>query len=209
MDTELISFIDENMLALKQDIETPEQYESARKASDECKRNIKSIEEGMETDIANAFKTHSGLCTKKNNAIAPYQTLLDLCATKRGDYDNRMAMEQRRLDAEASERERLRLLEEAKADAEVLRDMGEDDMADTTLDMAIQAPAPKVKADSVLMAKKGSRTRATWYGEVVDESLLPREFMIPNRSKINKAVREAQGNIVIEGVENRSQTTTK
>ena len=58
---------------------------------------------------------------------------------------------------------------------------------------------------SPVEAPKGTSVRYQWVAEVVDESVLPREYLTPNMAKIVDAVRASDGQVQIPGVAVRKE----
>lgn len=112
------------------------------------------------------------------------------------DYRRRIAEEARKAQEELNrkaEEERRKLAERA----DKAEEKGKDDKAELLRMKADAVVAPvinaEVKLDKSVIVK-------TWKYEVVDIDKLPREYMIPDDSKIGKMVRASGGTLKIEGV---------
>ena len=70
--------------------------------------------------------------------------------------------------------------------------------ADKKQDQAAEVIAPVAAAR--VEKPQGVSYVERWSGEVVDESILPREYMVPDQSKINKVISATKGTLPIPGV---------
>ncbi|MBU0579483.1 hypothetical protein KJ628_05975, partial [Patescibacteria group bacterium] len=74
---------------------------------------------------------------------------------------------------------------------------------------ALEAETVEVSIVPVIaqpQAPKGASYREQWSAEVVDISLVPREYMIPNQSALDKIAMATKGTIAILGVRFLSKT---
>jgi hypothetical protein len=112
------------------------------------------------------------------------------------DYRRRIAEEARKQQEELNrkaEEERQRLEERASKAEE----KGKDDKAESLRMKADAVVAPVINAEVKL---ENSCIVKTWKYEIIDVDKLPREYMIPDDSKIGKMVRASGGTLKIEGV---------
>ena len=112
-----------------------------------------------------------------------------------------------------TERERLRLAEEAKLrnqarvreqklleDAEKLKAKGKDVQAAAKVEAAQSIPTPAVMP--TIPKVEGTYHREEWDIEVVDRKLVPYEYWLIDEARIRKVVKAMDGDIEIPGVRN-------
>ena len=88
----------------------------------------------------------------------------------------------------------------AVAEAESLQAIGETELAEQVIQQAVEAPPPVVVLPKETPKMKEMQARETWQFEVVDEKLVPREFMSPDPKKIGAVVRSQKKLASIPGV---------
>ena len=86
------------------------------------------------------------------------------------------------------------------AEAEALQASGETELAEQVIQQAAEAPAPVVVLPKETPKMSEIQARETWQFEVVDEKLVPREFMSPDPKKIGAVVRSQKKLANIPGV---------
>lgn len=102
--------------------------------------------------------------------------------------------EERRLQEQArKEEEERRLLEAIEAEKN-----GQQDEAQAIIDAPVQAPP--VVVPKTVQKVAGISQRENWDFEIVSESLLPRQYLMPNLVAIRQVVRGLKGNANIPGV---------
>lgn len=105
--------------------------------------------------------------------------------------------EQRRLQAVAEEnarRERERLLKEAEK-------LKTPELKEQRLEAAAAVAAPVVEVAPVIERQKGEATRKIWKARVVDESLIPREWLVVDTKSLDAFARATKGIKSVSGVE--------
>jgi len=138
--------------------------------------------------------------------VGIYRNILSICDKKMITYteiqEKKRKEEQDKLDRLA-EKKRL----EAEAKAEKAREEGKEDKAERYEEKAAEVMAP-IAAPRVEKAE-GVSYIERWNGEVIDKSILPREYMIPDQSKINKVISATKGTLPIPGVKiNKTRTVS-
>jgi len=143
---------------------------------------------------------------------AAYQNVLDLIKEVAGPLEAARKIlndkiyvwrkeEQRRREAEAArerEAQRKRIEDERIKQAEKVSEAGRPDLADKILSEKIVVAAPEPPK---VAAVAGSVMKENWKGHVIDESVLPREFMTPDLVKLNKVTKAMKGDTKIPGWE--------
>ena len=91
--------------------------------------------------------------------------------------------------------------ERALAEAAALEANGEKELADMVLQEAAEAPPPIVVAPPTVPKQEGIAKKTTWKFRIVNEALIPREFMSPDEVKIGAIVRTQKNLTKIPGVQ--------
>lgn len=121
------------------------------------------------------------------------------------EYNEAIESEARRMEAElrAKQEAKIKKLEEQ---INILQSQGKEDKA-LEKQMKIEAlretptivvPAPKI--DGVVV-------RTIWKYRIIDETKIPREYLMPDEKKIGAVVRASGGSIKIDGIEIYSETS--
>lgn len=111
-----------------------------------------------------------------------------------------MEQERKRREEQARIEEEMRKREEElrlKA-AEELEKQGKTEEAESLLEAPISIPQVKVEAE--IPKVEGMTTREEWTFEIIDESQIPREFLIPDEKKIRAYVKAMKERAVIPGI---------
>jgi hypothetical protein len=148
--------------------------------------------------IKKAHATHKALTTQRKKLDGPLDNAERIIKGKVSTYQ---LAEQRRLN---EERERLaaeaRKAEETKrlAHAEALADAGDNAGADRVLDQPlVVAPVPVVAAPKV----EGVSVRERWTYRIVDEALIPRNYLTVDEKRLGQLARSTKGTVNVPGVE--------
>lgn len=173
----------------------------------EIKDQLKALDEIFDPNISRWHEGHKNAIAEKTKWTDPLEAakraglkaidIFDAEERKRRDE------ERRRLQAEEDERarrEREKLLKRAEQlktpeKAEALREAAEE------VEAAVVQIAEPEKLD-------GQVKRTTWNFEIVDESKIPREYLIPDLKAIGGVVRNTKGKIKIDGIRIYSETKT-
>jgi len=183
-------------------------YTQAMELGKVCSARIKLVEEKLGPAKEKTYAAYKEVLKLMNSFIVPLEAakkLLSGLAYKwqkaEEDRKRKEAEEARRLaDEEAAAKRKVE--EEARlAAAERLSNAGMEEQAEEMLETPIvveveevAAPAPKVKV-------QGASTRENWQGKVVNENLIPREYMTPDLVKLNRITKALKGETRIPGWE--------
>ena len=137
---------------------------------------------------------------KKAEHYVPLKEAETVVKDKMTDYQ--ILAEKRLKEEEARRRgEAMRAVEQDRIDrANALIDQGRPEEALELLDAPVEAP-PIIMPETSAPKIAGIVTRNVWRWRIVDEKLLPREYLIPDETRIGKMVRASEGKIEIPGVE--------
>jgi hypothetical protein len=119
----------------------------------------------------------------------------------RMEEDRKRRLEEERL-SEIARKERE---EAAIAEAAALEANGEKELADMVMQEAAEAPAPIVVAMSTVPWQEGIAKKTTWKFRIVNEALIPREYLSPDEVKIGAIVRSQKNMTKIPGVQAYSE----
>ena len=114
--------------------------------------------------------------------------------------------EAKRLEAESKLRELARKEEEKKRKAlevriEKAEEKGDTEKAELLREKQAEVFVPAPIVESQVQKTEGIGIRKMWKFRIADESLIPREYLIPDSVKIGKMVRASGGTVKIAGVE--------
>jgi hypothetical protein len=181
-------------------IATPEAYEFAagklqevkgrRKSLDELRRSMTRPLDEAKAAIMDLFRTPSERLEQAEAALKRALVAFS------DEQERKRRAEQARLE-EAARKEREKLQRQAEAAAAKGRDEKAAELevrASTVVAPIAQVAAPKVA---------GVSFRSVWRFEVVDPSLVPREYLMVDETKIGKVVAALKADTVIPGVKVR------
>lgn len=162
----------------------------------------KEIEAFFKEPTEAAHKAWKALTSKRKALIDPIEAQVSRLGREMAKY----AAEQERLAREAAEAQareaQAREQAAALAEAAGLEAAGLSDDALAAVD-ALLEPMPLVGASVVAAVPKvaGVSYREVWKHRIVDEALIPREYLIVNESAIGKVIAATKGAVKIPGVE--------
>lgn len=166
---------------------------------------IGKIDETFDPQIEQAHRLHKSLLAEKKKFTAPLEDAERIVKRTIAGY---LAEEDRkRREAEA---ERARIEAEARAEAEKkLRAVekaeakGDIAKAEAIAQEAVNTMAAKIEAAPVVPdapIASGLSLRKVWKFRIIDEKLLPREYLVPDEMKIGRVIRALKDEANIPGV---------
>ncbi|MBE3087794.1 MAG: hypothetical protein IMZ71_01560 [Chloroflexi bacterium] len=99
-----------------------------------------------------------------------------------------------------------REFEEAREGGDVAKASRILDQVDNGTVVPMPAMAPPPSATVFVPKMEGVSTATNWTYDIVDEALIPRTFMMPDKQKIKKVVQALKGDTHIAGIEARPDT---
>lgn len=160
----------------------------------------KQIDETFDPIIKSAHEAHKTACDAKKKAESPLADAESIIKRMIGAW----SIEQERIRREAEERARIeaaKLEEEMRIQAAVnAAEAG----ADTeTVAQIMETPQPIIMPTvaPTFESAVGISTRKVWKYRIVDEKLIPREFLMPNERAISAIVKGMKGKTNIPGIE--------
>lgn len=179
----------------------PDDYEMACAFLQLVATRRKQVDETFDPIVRKAHETHKEAVAQKKRFTDPLasaeQTVKMKVSTWRIDEDRKRRLHEAELAKEA-QRQRD---EEALAQADQLAQGGQKEMAEMVLQDAAEAPAPVVVLPSSMPKVEGVSSRKNWKFRVVNEGLIPREYLSPDPIKIGAVVRSQKDMAKISGVE--------
>lgn len=172
----------------------------------------KKISDVMDPIIQSAHKTHKEALSQKANLEAPLisgeKWLNGQMTTYHQEQERIRKAEEERLRQEAIQAEMKRRQEEVErkmADAEALEAAGAKEESEQLINEAIQAKEEpvmvEVKApETPKVVMTGVVAKKYWDFEIIDEGKIPREYLIPDMTKIGGIVRALKEKANIPGV---------
>lgn len=163
---------------------------------------IKQICDKLDPRVLEAHKTHKGLTILKKETIAPFEEAKSkINASIKSWYHEKeqeaIALQNKINEqlAKQAEEVKKKLLDEAKDnewDKEVAQGIVER-MVPVTVDL-------KDCKESVNPKTEGQYKRSNWKAILIDEKLLPREYLIADIDKLDKMAKQFKGTSIIPGV---------
>jgi len=171
------------------------------------------IDNTFDPQIAQAYKLHKSLIREKKKFTDPLDVAKRIMGLKVAEFiDEQMRIRweagRKRIEAEAKARE---IAEKAVAKAEKFEADGKEHAAERIVNEAhdkvieILGVTPDVPEE---IDTSGIALRETWKFSIVNEALIPREYLIPDEKKIGRIVRALKGATDIPGIRVWSEKNT-
>lgn len=164
----------------------------------QIKTVLKEVDERFDKPIKDAHATHKSILALKKDITTPLIQSEAIYKRKMGDY--RMEQEHKARE----EADRLRKIEQEKAEAAKieqaakLESEGHNEEAQRVIESPVIVQAPIVRVPPKV---EGVSTRKVWKYRIVDEIMIPRQFMEPDLKAIGSFARSMGAKAKIEGVE--------
>ena len=188
------------------EVNSPQAYTLAAERLVSTRKFCKLIGEMLDPPVKAAHTAHKEMVANRKKFLEPAQRI----ERSYGHEMTRWTTEQERLRlvAEAEQRAIAQAAAEEARLAEAVRmeDAGDKEGATRVLDAPI-IPAPVMLPDVVPQVKGVTKSRVIWKGRVTDASLVPRDFLIPDQTEINKFAALYKGKRAMPGVEIYSETS--
>lgn len=198
--TKITRQADENLeLAKEMLVLDEETYDIAAEFLSSLKGLQKEIDETFDPVIKAQHEAHKAALAAKARHYKPIEEAERLLKQKMVGFQDRQ--EKARLEEERQLRDEARRQEEEERSkrADDLIKAGKAEEALQLLEEPVETPA--LILPPVSRPTKGVSTRMVWKFKIVDETKLPREYLVPDQVKINRIVQAADGKIAIPGVE--------
>lgn len=191
---EVLAFVESNKVAVT-DLTSLARANAVRKAIGERQKSIVSQ---LAKPKAWAHELHTWFCSLEKAALAPLQILDRYEADQIRAFDDeqtRARAERERVIAEARH-----VADQARAtvEAAAYERVGEHQLAAAVVEEAIAAPLPVVHLENDVRAVQSFRRRYCY--EVIADSLVPREFCLPDAKKLQSYATAMKGSGQVAGV---------
>lgn len=166
------------------------------------KKMINKTKEFFKPLKSKAKEAHQALVDKEKEIIMPLESSESAVKHEIGCY----LAEQNRIRRDAEDRirreeeERKRIEEEKLQKAIEAEDAGDKEEAEKIIDEVISEPEVKVDIPEPIKAE-GTSIRTIWKWKVINEDLIPREYLIIDTARITRVVQSAKGQTRIAGIE--------
>jgi hypothetical protein len=185
-------------------VNSPESLLTGETMAVDIKAAIKTLHDELDPGIDKANKLHKHLTGQRKKYEDPLKAALGIAVGKTSAYrqeeERKRREEEARLRAEAMKQAE----EERLAEAAKLEEVGRTTEAQAVLDEPVKPPP--VSLPPTLEKPKGLSYSTTWEAEVVEISLVPRQYLMANMPMLNAMARSSKGQATIPGVKFRSKT---
>lgn len=168
----------------------------------------RKVEDWFKPLVDAAHKAHRELTTRRGETLRPVEaecTRLTVEMSRWKGEQDRLARERAAQQArEEQELARSVALEEAVT----LEAQGMPEEAAAVVEQAIAAPAPVIPIAQAAPKVDGISHRETWKFDIVDASLIPREYLSIDEKKLGAVVRALKGSTRIAGIRVYPEQTT-
>jgi hypothetical protein len=165
----------------------------------------RQVDEAFDPIISKAHEAHREALAQKKRADAPLVEAEGIIKPRIAAYINEI--NRKRAEEEARLREEARKAEEERRLIEAIKaeESGQVEKAEEIL----AAPVEIAKVRPITEAPKvaGISVQKRWTYRIIDGTLIPREYLTPDHSKIGMIVREGKGETTIPGIEVFSEDT--
>lgn len=160
-----------------------------------------TVADGLFDDnIKNWFAGHKAAVLQKKTFVLPFERAMQIVKAKRIEY--RSIAEARRQQQEREIRDQQAKLQQQQLEeqAKTLEQAGDKQAAEAVREYAEAAPAPIVVLPKEV-PKGGTAIRKHWKFRIIDEALIPRQYLIPDEKAIGAHGRSLEDKASIAGVE--------
>jgi hypothetical protein len=197
------------------EIRNQETYVTAAEGLKSLAALRKEIDSTFDPIIQKAYQTHKEALAQKKRFTEPLEKVETLIRRRIGTWQ----AEQERIRRQQEEEERRRRLAEAEAEqrriaeeralAEAAKAEADGDKETAELYLkpeVIETFKPPLMVEPVILPEaapkvEGISGRQVWKFRIINQALIPREYLIPDEKKIGQIVRAMKGETRIPGVE--------
>ena len=183
-------------------------FEQAMELGKACSARIKMVEERLGPAKRKTYEAYREVMELMKSFVDPLEAAKKTVSSRAYSWQQveearkRKEAEEARKKAEAEAAEKRRIEEENRlALAERLEKEGMAEQAEEVLSAPVVVEVAEVAAPAPKMTVAGASTRSNWQGKVVDENLIPREYMMPNLVKLNQVTKAMKAETKIPGWE--------
>lgn len=184
--------------ATEMPVETAQDMEAASGMREAIKSRSQAIMGLLDPFIKQAHALHKSYTSRRSQIIAPLEEAQKI-------LDRKMVAWQESEDKRIAEKQRIRDEEEKLRAAEKAESDGNDALAEAIIDGQLPVTAPPVEKTKT----SGVSFAQVWTYEIEDESLIPREYLIPDIKAIGAVARAQKDRCRIPGVRVFAQKSVK
>jgi len=172
-------------------------YQHAQALVKDCKDAVRRAQARWKDAKESAYKAWKSITETLSAFTDPLDEAARILGNKAYNWKREQEEIAKENERKRQEAERKRIEDERLAQAERLEKQGETGKADAVLSAPIEV-APK----AIETPPKDERIsyRENWVCSIEDANLIPREYMVPDLTKINKVVKALKGETRIPGV---------
>ena len=181
-------------------INNQDQYKQAGEFFESVNALIKKAKECFDPIVEAAYKAHKQAVAKRDEVIKPLEQAKSKVKMLMIEYTEKIAREAAEAKRKAEEEERKKLEEQRLQQAIELENAGMKEAAEAVLETPV-VPLVYLPAEPTLPKVNGFKSRTVWKFKIVNESIIPREYLIVDEVKIGQVVRAMKNLTKIPGVE--------
>jgi hypothetical protein len=177
-----------------------ESYQNAGAFLSKLKAAQKKVSDFFAPMKKKAHEAHKAITEQESETLTPLKNaeriINETMIAYKRECERRAMEEQRKAQAiadEAARKERERLEKEAAK-------LKTPELREQRLEQAASIIPPVIAVASDVPKFDGLTTAKTWKAEVVDVSVLPREWMVPNETALNSFAKATKGAVPVAGV---------
>lgn len=177
----------------------PASYEKAGGVLVVIKGLRKRIDETFDPIISKAFAAHKEAKAQKTKVEAPLVVAEDYLKPLMARYNADQEKKRREEEAKAQAEARKKAEDEQQARALAAEQRGDHKKAEAIISQPVVVAPVIIPKETPKVA--GVSFRQTWKARVVDETLVPREYLCVDTVKLNGYARSMKGSAMVAGVE--------
>ena len=198
--------LDTQIVAVQQNVTTltitcVDEYCAAAEISKSITALRKEVEAAFNPIIEKAHQAHKQAIEQKKKYLSPLEQHQRVVDQKLLAWNREQERIRREQEEKLRQEERKRQEEQALREAEELHRQGELLAAEAVIEQAVIAPAPVVALPKTVPKVEGFSSRAVWRWRVVNESLIPRQYLKIDEIKVSGVVRALKDKSTIPGIE--------
>ncbi len=203
MESKELQVFSEKRLSLETEVarikvEDPVSYQFASELSKVIKDLKKAITDYFRPMKEQAYKAWQAVCQKEKDEISKIEPLDEKLKREMTNY----VMEENRKKAEEERKRQEEIIKQeverrAKM-AEILKESGQEELAKAIADVPVEVP--EVDVIEEVPKVEGISYREDYDFEIVNEALIPRQFLMPNEKAIRAFIKATKGRTEIAGV---------
>jgi hypothetical protein len=174
-------------------------------------RSLRAMKKGL-VDFwgplkATAHTSWKQLCGEENKMVDPVDRAIVMVDDAICLYKDDQEKKRQEIECLAREAAQKAEHERAQAEAVALENAGQHEEAAQVIEQAIAAPPVPVIVPSAVPQVQGVSFTKRWKFRIVNEALIPREYLMVDEGKIGQVVRALKGQAKIAGIEVYPETS--